>query len=276
MSAPFDDTAAPDYAGLLRLDGRGFVVLGAGQGIGRQVALALGQLGGEVLCVDRDIEHAQRVAGQVGGVAVAADVTQRGELERVFAHAAERLSRPYGVVDIVGMAAIQRLLDTGDDTYEQQHALVFRHVFLALQLGGRMLAARGEGAMVVVGSLSGLTAVEGQALYGAFKAGVHHLVRGAAAEFGASGVRVNTVAPGATKTPRLVATLGPDWRRVSDALPLRRVADPHEIASVIAFLCSDMAVHMTGQTLAVDGGASVASSRPPLIPTFTPSNLKWP
>src|SRR4051812_33602630 len=98
-----------DYLSLLRLDGRGFVVLGAGQGIGEAAAHALAQAGARVLCVDSDEQLARNVAEAVRGVPCAADVTSRADMQRVFDTAKREFGRVHGVVDIIGVAGIKPL-----------------------------------------------------------------------------------------------------------------------------------------------------------------------
>lgn len=257
-----DPDAVIDQATRLRLDGRGFVVLGAGRGIGRQVCHALSQAGAGLLCVDRDATAAQHVAAEVAGHALAADVTQRDGMEAVFAAARHALPRLSGIVDIVGRARLGPMATLTDAEYCEQHQVVFRHAWLAIQLGAPLLAAAGGGSIVVVGSLSGEAALPHQVLYGAQKAALHHLVRCAAVEYAPQGVRINTVAPGPTRTPRLLASLGEAWPALEQSIPLRRGADPADIASAVLFLASDMARCITAQLIAVDGGALATVARP--------------
>ncbi|HWN34559.1 MAG TPA: SDR family oxidoreductase [Pseudonocardia sp.] len=245
---------APDYPGLLRLDGRVLVVLGAGAGIGRQCAHALAQAGATVVCVDREPAAASAVAGEVGGHPVTADVTARAEVARVFREAAA-LGPVTGVVDIVGLAVLRPLLDFDDADYDHQFDVVLRHAFLTLQLGGRALADSGGGAMVFIGSVSGHTYAAKETVYGAAKAALHRLVESAGRELGPLGVRVNAVAPGFTRTPRLNALLGEQqWAAVGAGIPRGHAGTPAEIAGPVLFLVSELASYLTGQTITVDGG----------------------
>lgn len=250
-----DSTPVPDYPGLLRLDGRCFVVLGAGQGIGRQAAHALASVGARVLCVDKDEGLAADVAAEVDGIPWVGDATVRSEVERLFADVSARVGRIHGLVDIIGMARYADLVDTDDELWAWHHDIVLRHAFLAVQHAGRAMADAGGGTMVFVASVSGLTSAPRHAAYGAFKAGLMSLVRSAAVELGPRGVRVNAVAPGVVWTPRVSAYLGEEGRARNEAnTPLRRVAEPGDIAAAILFLASDLAAYVTGQTLVVDGG----------------------
>jgi NAD(P)-dependent dehydrogenase (short-subunit alcohol dehydrogenase family) len=253
----FDDSPVPDYAGLLRLDGRGFVVAGAGQGIGRQTAHALAAAGARVVCVDLERARAERVAAEVGGIAWCGDVRERADAERLIADAGAALGRLHGLVDIVGMARFVDLVDTTDDDWQFNFDMVLRHAFLLAQLGGCALRDAGGGVLVFVASASALTSAPHHAAYGAAKAALLSLVRTAAVELGPSGVRVNAVAPGMVWTPRVSALLGEEGRARNEAnAPLRRIALPEDVASAILFLACDLARHVTGHTLVVDGGVA--------------------
>ncbi|MET9466364.1 SDR family oxidoreductase [Streptomyces sp. NPDC006544] len=255
-----DTSPVPDYGALHRLDGRGFVLLGAGNGIGRQTAHALAAGGARVVCVDVDEARARAVAAETGGIPYAADVTRRGPVRELFAEAPLLLGgRPVGgVVDIVGMARYAALPELDDAGWDWHFDLVLRHAWLAVQYGGEAVAAGGGGPLVFVASVSGLTAAPLHAAYGAAKAGLMSLVRSAAVELGPRGVRVNAVAPGVVWTPRVAALLGGEGRRRNAAnAPLGRVAETADIAAALYFLASPQSSYVTGQTLVVDGGVGV-------------------
>ena len=256
-------TARIDYLSLLRLDGRGFVVLGAGQGIGEQAAHAIAQAGARVLCVDRDEQLARNIAESVGGVPCAADVTSRADMQRVFETAREAFGRVHGVVDIIGVAGIKPFSAVDDMAWSQQFDIVLRHAFLAIQIGGEMMAADGGGSMTFVGSLGGNRAVPNQTAYSTSKAALHHLVRCAGAEYAPRKVRINAVAPGYVRTPRLNQRLDEAaWDAIGKVIPIGRPATPAEIAGPLLFLASDLSAHMTGEVMAVDGGAGVMAAFP--------------
>lgn len=262
MSYP-DSAAVPDYRSMLGLKDRAFIVLGAGDGIGRQCCHALAQAGARVLCVDRDGALADGVAREMDGVSFTADVTVRADVERAFGRAREQFGSDFsGVVDIVGIAQLSELGAWDDAGWTRQFDIVLKHAFYALQLGASSLPARG-GSIVFVGSISGMVSVPKQAVYGSAKAALHHLTRCAAHELGRKGIRVNAVAPGFVRTPRLLKALGEGfWERAAISNPMGRVAIPAEIASAALFLCSDLAAYVTGNVLTLDGGASFVAALP--------------
>jgi NAD(P)-dependent dehydrogenase (short-subunit alcohol dehydrogenase family) len=242
------------------------VVLGAGQGIGKEVCHALALAGARLICVDRDEDLARQVARDTQGVAFVADVTQRHDMERIIAAAEGTFGKQFrGLVDIVGVAHIGPLDTIDDAAWDGQMDIVLRHAFLALQVGGTALKRLGGGAMTFVGSISGLRSVPGQAIYGAAKAALHHLVRCAAHEFGPAGIRVNAVAPSFVRTPRLEARLDEAfWTRLEKTIPMRRVGQPSDVAAAVLFLQSELARYVTANVLTLDGGTSaVAALNPP-------------
>lgn len=252
---PDSTEGVPAFLDRLRLDGHGYVVLGAGAGIGRQAAHALSQAGARVACVDRERGPAEAVAAQVGGVAVEGDITVRADVERIFLESRAHVGPIRGVVDVVGVAYQQPLAETDDTTWRRQYSIVLDHVYLVLQIGGAAVADAGGGSMVFVGSMSGETRVENQTAYGSAKAALHHLVACMGAELAPAGVRVNAVAPGFVRTPRLVDVLGErQWERIGARIPRGSAAVPAEIAGPILFLCSDLASYVTGHVLTADGG----------------------
>ena len=254
-----DDSPVPDYGSLLRLDGRRFVLLGAGQGMGRQTAHALAQNGARVVCVDVESDRADDIAAEIDGEAIpfAGDVTDRSVVERLFREAEEAMGGVDGVVDIVGMAQYSDLTETDDELWDWHFDLCLRQAWMAMQEGGKALRRAGGGSMAFVASVSGLTSAPRHSAYGAAKAGLMALVRSGAVELGPDGIRINAVAPGVVWTPRVSAFLGAEGEASNAAnTPLRRVAQTSNIASALLFLVSDMAGYVNGQTLVVDGGVS--------------------
>lgn len=248
-----------DHLKLARLDGRAYVVLGAGGGgIGDATCGALAAAGAQLLCVDRSEEQARTIAELVGGEPFAAEVTRRSEVQKVFDHAKVTMGDRFaGVVDVIGLAKNARIGEMNDDDIELQFDSVVRHAYLTVQIAGPMLAANGGGTLTFVGSLSGMAAIPNQTFYGMAKAALHHLIRYAAQELGPDGIRVNGVAPGFVSTPRLLSLMPRAmWDRLEAANPLRRVATPEDIAKAILFLTSDLAQYVNGNILTLDGGVS--------------------
>lgn len=247
---------------LLGMEGKNFVLMGGGAGLGLAIGEKLKAAGARFLCLDRDFEMAKLVADQTGAIPWQADAHNRENIEAAFDGAVERLGSIDGIIDLIGLARPKPLLSYDDDQWNFQFEIIIRHAFLALQLGSVRMTD--GGCFTFVGSLSSDRAVANQAVYGAAKAAMNALVRGAAQEFGERGIRVNVVAPGFIRTPRVVQMLGDQWNRIEAATPLRRAADTADIAGTVLLMSSQLASMVTGQVLMADGGLSAIAPLPPI------------
>jgi NAD(P)-dependent dehydrogenase (short-subunit alcohol dehydrogenase family) len=161
------------------------------------------------------------------------------------------------VVDIVGAASWAPLLQMDEETWDREFAVNLKqHWYVARSAARAWIEAREPGALCVVGSVSGLFSSANHAAYGAAKAGLIALVRSAAEEWWPHRIRVNAVVPGAVRTPRIESYWADGRAPKPDADTLDRMALPEDIAGPIAFLVSDLAARITGQSLVVDGGST--------------------
>lgn len=254
----------PDLAALTRLDGRGIVVLGVGPGIGGATARLLAAAGAKLLCVDRDEGQARATAEAVGGEPYAADITDRAQMQALFARAESLFGDSfYGVADIVGVGKHGEIEAFDDADIDRILALNFRHALLVTQIAGPMLAARGRGTLVFVSSLAGSVVAPDQPIYGMAKGALQQMVRYAAHEYGPRGVRTNAVAPALTLTPGLRARLSPAAIAECEArTPLRRCAEPEDMANTIYYLTADLSSYINGSTINVDGGIMTGANLP--------------
>ncbi len=249
-----------------RFDGRVAVVTGAAQGIGAATARRLSEEGAVVVALDRNAEGANAVATAItadGGAAsgLRCDVSSpTGVAAAVDAVAAE-----HGRIDVlVNNAGITRdnlLFKMDDDDWNSVLQVNLTSVFLMCRAVQKLMVAARYGRIVNLSSRSAL-GNRGQANYSAAKAGIQGLTATLAIELGAFNITVNAVAPGYVATPMTAATAErvgstPEahQQEVAQRTPLRRVGRPEEIASVVAFLASDDASYVSGQTLYINGGA---------------------
>jgi NAD(P)-dependent dehydrogenase (short-subunit alcohol dehydrogenase family) len=262
-----DNTQVPDYTNRQRLDGRGYVVVGAGQGMGRQTCHALKQSGArKIVCVDIDDTRAGEIAEEIGiGVPWTGDVTQRSEVQRLVADSVAALGTVAGFVDIVGMARWASVLELDDETWDWEFDICLRHAYLLSQEFGRVMINTGGGTMVFIASVSGLSAAPNHAAYGAAKAGLMAWIQSVAVELGPHQIRANAVAPGTILTPRMEAIFTDEQRRSNAAVvPLGRQGLPSDIAGAVLFLTSDLSSYISGRTIVVDGGVDAKFPYTPL------------
>lgn len=244
-----------DHRTRFDLSGRRYLVLGGGQGIGRQVCHALAQLGASVIVSDLDRKRAADVCTEIGPSATPAQVDAANDTD--MAGLAERAGVIDGVIDVIGMARYSPLLGVTDDDWSWEERVVLRHAILTIRHFGNRLQSHGNSSLTFVSSVSGIGSSPVHAAYGAYKAALGSLVRSAAIELGPCGVRVNAVAPGFVLTPRISQILDDDaLESTRTQIPLQRVTMPADVASTLAFLVSDLARTITGQVLVVDGGST--------------------
>jgi NAD(P)-dependent dehydrogenase (short-subunit alcohol dehydrogenase family) len=239
----------------MKLQDQRVLVTGATAGIGRETAMLFGRRGATVVISGRDAERGAQTVAAIeaeGGRAefIAADLN---DIESV-----RRLAEQVGEVDVlVNNAAVHLFASTLEQDVESFDMTFDVNVrgpfFLTAALLPKMIA-RGSGAIVNISAMSASVGAPDAPVDAAAKAALASFTRSWAAAFGANGIRVNTVAPGPTRTFSAVGTLGDFLEQLRSATPLRRTADPSEIAEAVVFLASPQASYITGATVAVDGG----------------------
>lgn len=246
-----------------RLQGRTAIVTGAGRGIGRAIAEKLAAEGAVLVAADIDEAAARQTAADLGGDAlgIRTDVTSR---ESVVATVGKTLAR-FGRIDVLvnnaGWDVAGPFVDSDPADWDRIMAVNLYGVLHACHAVLPVMAAQKSGAVVNIGSDAGRVGSSGEAVYSAAKGGVIAFTKTLAREQARYRVRANCVCPGPTDTA-LFASMGGDDPKLREALvraiPFRRLAEPADIAAVVAFLASDEAGFVTGQTVSVSGGLTMS------------------
>lgn len=243
-----------------RLEGKTAIVTGAGKGIGRAIALALGEAGANVLLVARTESDLEQVTGEMAGDRTSyavADVTDRGDIQKAVEAAVERFGKVDILVNNAGMNIRSKLDDATDSEWHKIMDTNAQSVFMFSQEAAKHMT---KGASIInVSSVGGDRALKTGIVYAASKAAIIQMTKVMAMEWGERGIRVNAIGPWYFRTP-LTENLLSDQEYLDSILavtPLKRVGELPEVASPVVFLASDAAGYITGQTLFIDGGMSI-------------------
>jgi 3-oxoacyl-[acyl-carrier protein] reductase len=244
----------------MRFTDRVALITGAGRGIGAATAELFAAQGAKVAVSDLDEGPAREIAEPIGGLALACDVSDRGQVERMVDRTVQELGRLDILVTCAGIIRDNLLFKMTDEDWDAVIDTHLKGTFLCARAAQKHMVQQKYGKMVFLSSTSAL-GNRGQANYSAAKAGLQGMARTLAIELGAYNVNVNTVAPGFVETRMTRATaerMGMDYEAfklgAASQIPLRRVGQPADIASVIAFLCSEESSFVSGQTVYVRGG----------------------
>jgi 3-oxoacyl-[acyl-carrier protein] reductase len=244
----------------MRFEGKVALVTGAGRGIGAATAQLFAKEGAKVVVSDLDEGPAQEIAGPLGGLAIACDVSNRAQVESMVERTVKELGRLDVLVTCAGIIRDNLLFKMTDEDWDAVIDTHLKGTFLCVRAAQKHMVDNKYGKMVFLSSTSAL-GNRGQANYSAAKAGLQGMARTLAIELGQYNVNVNTVAPGFVETRMTRATaerMGVDYEAfklgAASQIPLRRVGQPQDIANVIAFLCSDESSFVSGQNIYVRGG----------------------
>lgn len=249
------------------LRGRRALVVGVGPGIGLETATLLHRVGATVGLVDVDPARAEAARSALGGDghrAFQADVRDAQSVARLVREVEAELGPVDVLVNVVGIGGPPAPVGAiAVDAFDQVLDLNLRQQFLVANAFLPGMIDRRRGSIVAISSINATASSPQRAVYGIAKAGLDSLVRTIAIEGAPHGVRANSVRPGATRTPRrqhlAEGPLGEHYRR---EIPTGRLGEPVDVANLVVFLASDLASHITGVHVTIDGGSTIRYSQP--------------
>jgi 2-hydroxycyclohexanecarboxyl-CoA dehydrogenase len=246
-----------------KLDDKIAIVTGAGQGIGRAIAEKLAAEGATVVVTDVNESTAKETADALGGQAVGihADVTSRESVDAMVQQVVDRFGRVDVLVNNAGWDKAGPFVDSDPADWDRVIQINLYGVLNTSKAVLPIMAEQGSGTVVNLASDAGRVGSSGEAVYSAAKGGVIAFTKASAREVARYQVNVNCVCPGPTDTA-LFASMGGDNPKLREALtraiPFRRLAEPTDIANMVAFFASDEAAYITGQTVSVSGGLTMS------------------
>ena len=241
------------------------IVTGASQGIGRTLAIALAQAGVDVALVSRTQSGLEAVGREIEAtgrkaLAIPADIRDVSQIRKGI----DEVHAIFGKIDILinnaAWTATVEALEATEEQWDQTLDTSLKAVFFASQAAAKVMIQQGRGKIINIGSTLGRTAFARRSVYGAAKAGVHHLTRVLALEWASKGINVNAVAPCITETPtRRELFERPSYREwvTGQMLPIGRWAQPEDLIGATLFLCSSLSDMVVGHVLMVDGGWTI-------------------
>jgi 2-hydroxycyclohexanecarboxyl-CoA dehydrogenase len=246
-----------------KLENKIAIVTGAGSGIGRGIAEKLAAEGATVIVGDINTEAARETAAALGNssIGVSADVTNRESVDAMVAGTVEKFGRIDILVNNAGWDKVEPFLQSKVSDWDRVIAINLYGTLHCSQAVLAVMAEQGHGTVINIGSDAGRVGSSGEAVYSAAKGGIIAFTKTAAREMARNKVTVNCVCPGPADTPLLagISAENPKLREALEkAIPLRRLAQPADLANAVAFFASGEAAFITGQTLSVSGGLTMS------------------
>jgi len=245
-----------------RLEGQAALVTGAARGLGRAIALALAEAGADVAVGLRDREQDAGVVAEIEALGRRAlplqmDMSDLAEVRRAIGDAAAHFGRLDLLVNNTGIAPTNFALDVREEDFDRTLAINLKGTFFACQAAGKLMREQGGGRIVNMSSQAGLVALPTESVYCMTKAGIAHLTRCLAVEWGGYNINVNAVAPTFIRTPGTQPALSsPEFLAdtIRNIAALHRIGEPTEVTGAVVFLASPAASLITGHTMLIDGG----------------------
>ena len=241
------------------LSGKVALITGASRGIGHSISIVLAQNGAHVICVSRNINDVQSVADKITNqkfVASAAscDISSTHNVTELVKDIIEKHGRIDILINNAGITSDNLLMRMSEDDWDNVLNVNLKAAFTAIKAASRTMIKQRSGRIINISSVVGLMGNAGQVNYAASKAGLIGMTKSVAREFASRGITANCIAPGYIETEMTNKLKDEVKSSLNEQIPLGRIGNVEDIAYAVAFLASDEACYITGQTLAVDGG----------------------
>ena len=245
------------------LKGEKAIVTGGGQGLGREMALALAEAGADVAVVQRRVEVAEETAAEIrtlgrDSFAMKVDVSKTDDIRNMVAAAKDRFGKIDILINNAGISHHVPAAELSEEDWDRMMDINLKGVFFGSQMVGHEMIKQRKGSIINIASMSGfiVNRPQLQTHYNTAKAGIIMLTKTLAMEWAKYNIRVNAIAPGYIKTPLLARNLGPgkigeEWVKLT---PMGRLGEPFELKGLALFLAAKASSFVTGTTIVIDGG----------------------
>ena len=243
------------------LKGEKAIVTGGGQGLGKEMALALGEAGADVAVAQRHVEVAEKAAEEIrklgrDSIAMKVDVSKAADIQSMVELVKDRFGKIDIIINNAGIAQDIAALDMTEEDWDRMIDIHLKGTFLCSQMVGREMVKQKKGSIINISSISGfiVNRHQEQAHYNTAKAAIGHLTKNLAMEWAKYNIRVNAIAPGYIKTPMTApyfSTEGDEWLSMT---PMGRLGESYEVKGLALFLASKASSFMTGSVILIDGG----------------------
>ena len=245
------------------LSGEKALITGGGQGLGREMAIALAEAGADVAVAQRRVEIAEKTAEEIrrlgrDSIALPVDVSKPGDVQRMVAAVKEKFGKIDILINNAGIGGKSPpVLDVSEAEWDRMMNIHLKGTMLCSQTVGREMVKEKKGTIINMSSISGfiVNQPQDQASYNTAKAAIAHFTKSLAMEWVGHNIRVNAIAPGYFKTPMTAASLASERaQKWLELTPMGRVGEPHEIKGLALFLASNASSYITGSVILIDGG----------------------
>ncbi len=255
----------------MRFEGKTVIITGGAQGIGRATAERFLAEGAKVIIADVNAARLQATAAEIGTpetlLAVVTDVAEKDQVDALVARAVSAFGRLDVMVNNAGIAPVMDFLEVTPETFDRVMGVNLKGAFLGTQAAARVMIAQGQGGVIInMSSINSGLANPNVATYAISKGGMNQVTSTAAVAFAPHGIRVCGVGPGtiATEIIKGAFTERAGMHAILARTPMGRLGEPEEIAGVVAFLASDDASYITGETIYPDGGRRILNYTVPV------------